>query len=158
MALRSYWAWPLGLTEYGPEVLPSMALRSYRVHGPEVLPSLALRSYRVWPWGLTEYGPKVSLQGLEDGGLDLVLLLAEELLRGRVQQVRVLHDFHLKKGGGEGINHWSHNKISHRRRINAEEKAKVVAASSGTELIQFLAALCSYLKKRINIITAIWRN
>ena len=42
----------------------------------------------------------MSLQGLEDGGLDLVLLLAEELLRGRVQQVRVLHDFHLEKGGG----------------------------------------------------------
>ena len=45
----------------------------------------------------------MSLQGLEDGGLDLVLLLAEELLRGRVQQVRVLHDFHLEKGGGRGL-------------------------------------------------------
>ena len=37
----------------------------------------------------------MSLQGLKDGGLDLVLLLAEELLRGRVQQVGVLHDLHL---------------------------------------------------------------
>ena len=30
---------------------------------------------------------------------------------------------------------------NHRRRINTEEKAKVVAAVWGTELIQFLAAL-----------------
>ena len=29
----------------------------------------------------------------------------------------------------------------HRRRINTEEKAKVVAAAWGTEFIQFLAAL-----------------
>ena len=50
----------------------------------------------------------------------------------------------------------------HRRRINTEENAKVVAAFLGTELIQFLAAL-SYLapglfeermKKRMNKITA----
>ena len=37
----------------------------------------------------------MALKGLEDGGLDLVLLLAEELLRGGVQQVGVLHDFNL---------------------------------------------------------------
>ena len=41
----------------------------------------------------------------------------------------------------------------HRRRIKTEEKAKVVAAVWGTELIQFLAALAispqDKLKKRI---------
>ena len=31
----------------------------------------------------------------------------------------------------------------HKRRINTEEKAKVVAAAWGTELIQFLAALAN---------------
>ena len=42
----------------------------------------------------------------------------------------------------------------HRRRINTEEKAKVVAAVGGTECIQFLAALAilhqDELKKRMN--------
>ena len=33
--------------------------------------------------------------------------------------------------------------FSHKRRINTEEKAKVVAAAWGTELIQFLAALAN---------------
>ena len=37
----------------------------------------------------------MSLEGLEDGGLDLVLLLPEELLGRSVQQVGVLHDLHL---------------------------------------------------------------
>ena len=41
-------------------------------------------------------GPQVTLQGLQDGGLDLVLLLAEELLRGRVKQLGILHYFDLK--------------------------------------------------------------
>ena len=40
----------------------------------------------------------------------------------------------------------------HRRRINTAEKAKVVAAVRGTELIQFLASLANFhqddLKKR----------
>ena len=34
---------------------------------------------------------------------------------------------------------------SHRRRINTEEKAKVVAAAWGTELTPFLAALAIFL-------------
>ena len=50
----------------------------------------------------------------------------------------------------------------HRRRINTEEKAKVVAAAWGTECIQFLAALAilhqDSLKKRIRIITDTLRN
>ena len=46
----------------------------------------------------------------------------------------------------------------YRRWINTEEKAKVVAAVWGTELIQFLDALQDDLKKRINRITATWRN
>ena len=33
--------------------------------------------------------------------------------------------------------------INHRKRIKTEEKAKVVAAVWGTELIQFLAALAT---------------
>ena len=41
-------------------------------------------------------GPQVALQGLQDGRLDLVLLLAEELLGGRVQQLGILHNFDLK--------------------------------------------------------------
>ena len=52
--------------------------------------------------------------------------------------------------------------FNHRRRINTEEKAKVVAAAWGTECIQFLAALAilhqDSLKKRIRIITATLRN
>ena len=51
---------------------------------------------------------------------------------------------------------------SHSRRIKTEEKAKVVAAAWGAELIQFLAALAVLhqddLKKRINKIKAAWRN
>ena len=42
-----------------------------------------------------EDGPEVTLECLEDGALDLVLLLAKELLGGCVQQLGVLHDFHL---------------------------------------------------------------
>ena len=42
----------------------------------------------------------------------------------------------------------------HRRRINTEEKAKVVAAVWGTEFIKFLAALAIFhqtdLKNRMN--------
>ena len=52
--------------------------------------------------------------------------------------------------------------LGHIRRINTEEKAKVVAAAWGKELIQFLAAIAilhqNDLKKRINRITATWRN
>ena len=55
-----------------------------------------------------------------------------------------------------GLSSW------HRRRIKTEEKAKVVADVQGTELIQFLAALAIFhqddLKKRMNRITATWRN
>ena len=47
---------------------------------------------------------------------------------------------------------------NHRKRIETEERAKVVADAWGTELIQFLAALLFLhqddLKKRVNIITA----
>ena len=43
-----------------------------------------------------------------------------------------------------------------RRRIYTEEKAKVVAASWGTELIQFLAAL-SILNKEIILVQNSWR-
>ena len=50
----------------------------------------------------------------------------------------------------------------HRRRIKTEEKAKVVAAVWGTELIQFLAALAisrkDVLKKRMNRKKATWWN
>ena len=50
----------------------------------------------------------------------------------------------------------------HRRRVNTEEKAKVVADAWDTELIYFSAALAILhqdgLKKRINRITASWRN
>ena len=50
----------------------------------------------------------------------------------------------------------------HRRRMTTEAKAKVVAAACGTELIQFLAALAFLhqddLKKRMNKITATWRD
>ena len=50
----------------------------------------------------------------------------------------------------------------HRRKLNAEEKAKVVAAAWGAELIQFLAALTILhqdgLKKRMNRISATWQN
>ena len=50
----------------------------------------------------------------------------------------------------------------HRRMINTEEKAKVVAAAWGMELIQFLAALAILnqddLKKRMNRTTATWQN
>ena len=46
--------------------------------------------------------------------------------------------------------------------IKTEEKAKVVAAAWETELIQFFATLDSLhqddLKKRMNRITATWRN
>ena len=42
-------------------------------------------------------GPEVALQSLQDGALDLVLLLAQELLGGRVQQLGVLHDLHLQQ-------------------------------------------------------------
>ena len=49
--------------------------------------------------------------------------------------------------------------LRHRRRINTEEKAKVVPAAGGMELIQFLSALANLhqddLKKRMNKITAI---
>ena len=44
-----------------------------------------------------EDGPEVALQRLQDGALDLVFLLAQELLRGRVQQLGVLHDLHLQQ-------------------------------------------------------------
>ena len=44
--------------------------------------------------------------------------------------------------------------LSHRRRINTEEKAKVVASVRGAEFIQFLAALAvlprMILKNRMN--------
>ena len=47
-------------------------------------------------------------------------------------------------------------------RSNLEEKAKVVGADWRTEWFQFLAALAILhqedLKKRMNIITATWRN
>ena len=50
----------------------------------------------------------------------------------------------------------------HRRRIKKEEKAKVVAAVWGKELIHFLDALAIFhqddLKKRMNRIKAIWWN
>ena len=50
----------------------------------------------------------------------------------------------------------------HRKRINTEGKAKVVAAAWGTKLIRCLAALAILhqddLKKRIRRITATWRN
>ena len=50
----------------------------------------------------------------------------------------------------------------YRRRINTEEKAKVVAAVWGTVFIQFLAALSLLprddLKKMMNRLTAAWRN
>ena len=50
----------------------------------------------------------------------------------------------------------------HRRRMTTEAKAKVVAAAWGIELIQFLAALAFLhhddLKKRMNKITATWRD
>ena len=46
--------------------------------------------------------------------------------------------------------------------MKTEEKAKVVAAVWGTEMIQFLAALAIFhqddLKKRMNRIKATWRN
>ena len=46
--------------------------------------------------------------------------------------------------------------------MNTEEKAKVVAADWRTELIQFFAPLAifhqDYVKKRMNKITATWRN
>ena len=45
----------------------------------------------------------MSFQGLEDGALDLVLLLAQKLLRGRLEQVRVLHDLDL---GHPGHREW----------------------------------------------------
>ena len=52
--------------------------------------------------------------------------------------------------------------VMHRRRMKTEEKAKVVAAVCGKELIQFLAALAIFhqdgLKKRMNRIMATWRN
>ena len=45
--------------------------------------------------------------------------------------------------------------VSHRRRINTEEKAKVVAAIWGTECMQFLVALAVFhqvdLKNRMNL-------
>ena len=41
-------------------------------------------------------GPQVALQGLQDCRLDLVLLLAEELLGGRVEQLGIFHYFDLK--------------------------------------------------------------
>ena len=51
---------------------------------------------------------------------------------------------------------------THRRKIKTEEKAKVVAAVWGKEMIQFLAALAILhqdgLKKKINRITATQRN
>ena len=37
-----------------------------------------------------------------------------------------------------------HKGLDHRRKINIEEKANVVAAIRGTELIQFLAALAVF--------------
>ena len=50
----------------------------------------------------------------------------------------------------------------HRRRIKKEEKAKVVAAVWGKELIHFLDALAIFhqddLKKKMNRIKAIWWN
>ena len=50
----------------------------------------------------------------------------------------------------------------HRRRINTEEKAKVVASVWGTECIQFLAAPTilhqDELKKRMNCTRLIWRK
>ena len=36
---------------------------------------------------------------LEDSALDLVLLLAQELLGGRLEELRVLHDFNLSNAG-----------------------------------------------------------
>ena len=49
--------------------------------------------------------------------------------------------------------------LKHRRRIKTEERAKVVTAVWGTELLQFLAALAIFhqddLKKRIKRIIAI---
>ena len=39
--------------------------------------------------------------------------------------------------------------LSHRRRIITEEKAKIVAAVWGTELIQFLAAITIFCTRRI---------
>ena len=52
--------------------------------------------------------------------------------------------------------------LRHRRRINTEEKEKVVPAAWGMELIQFLSALANLhqddLKKRMNKIMATWRN
>ena len=50
-----------------------------------------------------EDGPEVALQCLQDGTLDLVLLLAQELLGGGVEQLGVLHDLDLgHPGDGEG--------------------------------------------------------
>ena len=52
--------------------------------------------------------------------------------------------------------------MNHRRRLNTEEKAKVVAAAWGTALILLLAPLAILhqddLKKRMNRIMAIWQN
>ena len=52
--------------------------------------------------------------------------------------------------------------MNHRRRLNTEEKAKVVAAAWGTALILLLAALAILhqddLKKRMNRIMATGRN
>ena len=44
-------------------------------------------------------------------------------------------------GGSFGLTFGGNKSAKHRRRIKTEEKAKVVAAVWGTELIQFLAAL-----------------
>ena len=62
-----------------------------------------------------------------------------------------------------GYEPWDHClttlELKHRRRIKTEERAKVVTAVWGTELLQFLAALAIFhqddLKKRIKRIIAI---
>ncbi len=51
---------------------------------------------------LTKNGTEVTLECLQDSALDLVLLLAQELFRRRLKQIRVLHNFDLNKK----INKW----------------------------------------------------
>ena len=60
---------------------------------------------------------------------------------------------------------WGVGPSLHRRRINSEEKAKIITAvlwAEFNQFIQFLAGLSLFpkddLEKRMNIITAAWRN
>ena len=99
-------------------------------------------------------------------------------------QVTTKNGLYAKGSGSATIKYWTHTFVfpiqdfyssrahaklhavglqyRHRRRINTEDKAKVVAAVWGTEVTKFLAtlAICHQddLKKRINRITATWRS